>query len=336
MPLFLKLVGDVAAHDPDMARLALVGLRKLQSLTPPAPMPERSILARMGNATVRDYGGAGRPAVFVPPLINSAAVLDIIAERSLLGWLAGQGVRPLLVDWGAVTADMAGLDVSGYVSDRLVPLLSELGEPVNLVGYCLGGTMAMAAAQLMPVRSLTLIAAPWRFGGYPAKERAAMAELWRAMEPMARAMGLLPMEALQSLFWTLDPEGTVNKYVRLAELDPASDEAALFIAMEAWANGGEPLPFAAARELFEDLIAADRPGTGTWTVGGDRIDPSALVCPVLEIVSTIDRITPQATSADIGQRLELDRGHVGMITGGQAKQQLWEPLRDWLSQSHKD
>ena len=336
MPLFLKLVGDVAAHDPDLAKLALVGLRKLQSMTPPAPMPARSTLAQLGNATLRDYGGGGRPAVFVPSLINTPAVLDISAERSLLGWLAGQGVRPLLVDWGAVTADMAGLGIGDYVSDILVPMLSELGEPVDLVGYCLGGTMAMAAAQLMPVRSLTLIAAPWRFGGYPAKDRAAMAELWNAMQPMARAMGLLPMEALQTLFWTLDPQGTVNKYVCLAELDPQSDEAALFLAMEAWANGGEPLPFAAARELFEDLIASDLPGTGTWSVGGEQIDPLKLACPVMEIVSTIDRITPHATSAGIGKRLELDRGHVGMITGGQAKQHLWEPLRDWLSQSHKD
>ena len=44
--------------------------------------------------------GHGVPALFVPSLVNRAYVLDLAPGHSMLRWLAGQGVRPLLLDWG--------------------------------------------------------------------------------------------------------------------------------------------------------------------------------------------------------------------------------------------
>jgi len=59
------------------------------------------VIARAGRAVVRDYGGSGPATLFVPSLINPPDVLDIDPERSLLRWLATQGLRPLLLDWGS-------------------------------------------------------------------------------------------------------------------------------------------------------------------------------------------------------------------------------------------
>ena len=58
------------------------------------------VVAAAGRAGLRDYGGSGPPVVFVPSLINPPHVLDLAEANSLLRWLAAQGVRPLLVDWG--------------------------------------------------------------------------------------------------------------------------------------------------------------------------------------------------------------------------------------------
>ena len=293
-------------------------------------MPE---IARAGRATLRDYGGRGPPIVFVPSLINSARILDLDAERSLLRWLAQQGMRPLLVDWGSPSPTESACGIAGHVEQLLLPLLEVLDEPPILAGYCLGGTMALAAAAVRRPRALALIATPWRFAGFGDETRAALAALWRQSRGPAETLGLLPMEVFQSAFWQLDPRRTLVKFERFGMRADDPDAVRTFIPVEDWANDGPPLTFAAARELMEDMFAADRPGTGTWCVGGRTIDPAAIDVPVLEIVSTTDRIVPAAAAAGIGEQLPLALGHVGMIVGGRARDAVWAPLAAWLSRT---
>lgn len=291
------------------------------------------VIARAGRASVRDFGRDGPAVLFVPSLINPPDVLDLDAERSLLRWLATQGLRPLLVDWGAPTADEHDLSMAGHIETMLLPLIDAVGVPVALAGYCLGGTMALAAAALRPVTALALLATPWRFAAYPDKTRAALDELWQAGEPATETLGLLPMEILQAAFWRLDPKRTIAKYEAHGSRAPDDPAARSFVRLEDWANDGPPLTRGAARELFIDLFTHDLPGNGLWRVGGTLIDPAKLAMPVLEIASTTDHIVPAATTPGIGKRIDLSLGHVGMIVGGRAKSSLWEPLARWLSQA---
>ena len=287
-------------------------------------------IAQAMGASLRDYGGAGAPVLFVPSLINPPTVLDL-GERSLLRWLAGQGHRVLLLDWGWPDAARSGLSVAGHVEQILLPLMLKLGERVHLVGYCLGGTMAAAAAQLGDARTLTLLAAPWHFSAFPDESRSALAGLWAGNRAAAQALGVLPMEVLQSSFWSLDPARTVTKFEEFVGME--SGQAAAFVALEDWANDGPPLAFSAARELFEDFFARDLPGQGAWRVGGEPIDPAALACPILNIVSTTDRIVPHESALAAGERIDLSLGHVGMVVGSRAQAALWEPLAAWLSRN---
>lgn len=110
-------------------------------------------------------------------------------------------------------------------------------------------------------------------------------------------------------------------------------KARMFVALEDWANDGPPLPFAAARELFEDFFSADIPGGGSWRVCGETIDPARLGMPVLNIVSSSDRIVPAASASPAGERVELSQGHVGMVVGRHAREALWNPLSAWLSRT---
>ncbi len=318
---------QTAAQPERMAR-ALEGLRKYQQAGRPARSAPMPALASRGGASLRDYGGSGAPALFVPSLINPPTILDLSPERSLLRWLAERGHRVLLLDWGWPDEDRKGLSVAGHVEHILLPLLGEVGEPVALVGYCLGGTMAAAAAQLGGARALATIAAPWHFSGFQGDARQDLARLWASWRPSAEALGLLPMEALQSAFWSLDPARTVAKFEAFAGLD--GSEAETFVTLEDWANDGPPLSVASARELFEGLFAADLPGRGGWRIAGTAIDPSSLDMPVLNIVSTSDRIVPHASAMTAGMRLDLAQGHVGMVVGSRARDVLWEPLDAWL------
>lgn len=318
------------AAEPARMKTALAGLKRYQEAErapPPAPMPA---IAEQAGAALRDYGGEGPPVVFMPSLINPPNVLDM-GERSLLRWLARQGRRVLLLDWGWPDQERQALDVAGHVERIALPLMRALGEPVDLVGYCLGGTMAMAAAQLGPARSVATIAAPWHFNGFPEESRQMLSALWAGAQATVDAHGVLPMEALQSAFWSLDPARTVAKFEEFAALEGAP--AQTFVMLEDWANDGPPVAGAAAREMFEGFFRDDLPGNGRWRVDGATIDPARLTIPLLNIVSTTDRIVPHATAAGPGERLDLGLGHVGMVVGSKGREKLWEPLAAWLSRA---
>jgi len=329
LPLFLAMLRRETEGAPERFERALAGLRRYQEAPRAAPAEPPATVAEILGATVRDYGGSGPPVLFVPSLINPPSILDL-PERSLLRWLAAEGgVRPLLLDWGREVEARSALSVAGHVDTLLLPLIRALGEKPALVGYCLGGTMALAAAGPGGAPAVAAIAAPWRFSGFPGEARATLASLWQGAAATSRALGCLPMEILQSAFWSLDPARTVAKFEAYAGTAEGSAEARAFVTLEDWANDGPPLPHAAARELFEDMFGADVTGRGEWRLA----DPGALPCPFLDIVSTSDRIVPAASATGAGERLDLAQGHVGMVVGGRAREALWEPLAAWLSRN---
>ena len=262
----------------------------------------------------------------MPSLINPPNILDLDPEVSLAGALGGMGRRTLLLDWGKAS-ERASLSVAGHVEQLLIPLLATLDQPATLVGYCLGGTMAIAAANLVPCGGVVTLASPWNFSAYPEDARAALLDTWRHAEAPARQLGALPMEVLQAAFWSLDPLRTVRKFADFGALELGSPQARRFVVLEDWANEGEPLPYAAAEELISGLFARDLPGRGEWTVGGkpltDRID-----VPLLNIVAAHDRIAP-AETAPGGNAVRIESGHVGMIVGS-ARRDLHRELARFL------
>jgi polyhydroxyalkanoate synthase len=321
----------MTAANPQQMRRALAGLRAYQEAPREPSLLPMPVLAQREGAMLRDYGGEGPSVLFVPSLINPPTVLDLDGERSLLRWLAARGHRVLLLDWGQPGEGRRSFSIADHIDAILVPLIAGLDSPPALVGYCLGGTMAVAAAALAPVRSVATIAAPWRFAGFPEASRDLLVALWRQASGSVAALGVLPMEVLQSAFWGLDPERTVGKFEAFAKMEAGSREAAAFVSLEDWANDGPPLGEAAARELFEDFLLADLPGSGKWRIGDRRIMPESLTAPLFNIVSMNDRIVPIETAIASGERLALGQGHVGMIVGSHAREALWEPLDAWLS-----
>ena len=243
--------------------------------------------------------------------------------------MASAGNHVLLLDWGPAN-ERRGQSVAGHVEDFLVPLITRIGEPVALLGYCLGGTMAVAAAALTPVRRLATIAAPWHFSAYSDSARASLTSLFRESHGSATSLGALPMEVLQQAFWSLDPFALVSKFAAFGALDRGSADARRFVALEEWANTGEPVPLPAGRELVEDLFGANVTGRGEWLVARKRIECAATV-PSLHLTASADRIAPAAAAPD-GERINASSGHVGLIIGRAARTSLHPMLGRWLGQ----
>lgn len=332
MPLFLDMLREETAASPERRDAALAGLKAYQEALRGRKRRLAPVRFRRQRARLRDYGGDGRPVIFVPSLINPPFILDLAPQNSLLRWCSEQQLHPYLLDWCTPLPADRELDATAHVERILMPLIARFDEPPLLVGYCLGGTLALGAAAAGRVAGVALIAAPWHFAGF-GHGRAAIADLWSAAKPSCEAMGLVPMEVLQTGFWRLDPGRTVSKYEAFGRMEPGSPGYQGFVALEDWANAGAPLPYAAGRQLFEEFVGQDVTGTGGWRVAGQVVDPQTLPCPAIEFVSLSDRIVPKESAAGLADRHDLGAGHVGMIVGGRAKVQLWEPLAQWLKRA---
>lgn len=325
LPLFLATITHICGDD--RARLAkiLAGLARYQSAPPPPMQPAAPEIARIGHVSLRARTATGTPLLVVPSLINPPDVLDLAPGNSLIGHLAAAGFRPLMVDWGD-TPEPLGLPA--LVSERLVPLIAGLGAPLPAIGYCLGGTMLMAAARAGGISRAALLATPWQFGSYPPETRGGIARWWQQAQAIAAPLGVVPMDLLQPAFWSIDPEALAAKFERLADA-PEADLAG-FARLEDWANGGTPLGLPAAADLA-DLFETG--ATGLCAGGGAGGGAGAPAIPLLDVVALADRIVPPPaafTGPGDPARLEIASGHVGMIVGRNAPALLHAPLAAWL------
>ena len=280
------------------------------------------------------YGTSAKgkvPVLFVPSLINPPHVLDLSESGSLLRHFAARGHDVWMIDWGTPTAADAALDLAGHVAQRPTPLIQAIGRPPLLVGYCLGGTLAIGAASVNAVEGVVAMAAPWDFDGFPDDARATVSSLWSEAHMTCQKIGYVPMEVLQSGFWAMDPSRTIRKYAAFADMASGSDEERAFVLLEDWANAGPPLTFATGADLFDRLYETNDTGRGQWTIEGVAVRPEALSCPSLAIASLTDRIVPEASTPMLRERRTLGLGHVGMIVGRQARALLWDPLEEWIT-----
>ena len=312
--------------------------------TPPAVWSE-------GNTRLLDYGATHRAArargtravLVVPSLINRWEVLDLTAEKSLLRAMAARGLRPYLVDWGTPDEDERRFDTTAYVArlERALGFVARRARRAPAVlGYCMGGTLAVALAARRPrrVAGLVLLAAPWDFHA----DRTGHAFLVSAgplLAELADRVGELPVDVLQTLFWSLDPWLAVKKFGRFLSMDQQGDSARDFVLLEDWLNDGAPLAGPTARDCLIGWYGDNLPGTNKWVVGGRRVVPPRINVPALVMIPSGDRIVPPLSAAALAEpkrgfrnvtRLDLPLGHIGMVVSGRARELCWTPLIDWL------
>jgi polyhydroxyalkanoate synthase subunit PhaC len=338
----LSLPKEIAGPTPDAPLLKGIAAYRRhpwqrELLDPPTIWAE-------GSTRLLDYGPPdGMPLFVVPSLVNRAYVLDLMPGHSMLRYLADQGVRPLLLDWGFPGEIERGFSLTDYIAGRLERALEFAvsvigGARIALCGYCMGGSMVVAVAERRPdlVARLVLLAAPWDFWAAGAQQAKDVAALLPALEPALSFGGTLPVDALQILFSMLDPGSVAAKYRDFGRQDQASPRARMFVAMEDWLNDGIPLVAPVARETLGFWYGANTPADGTWRVLGLAVHPENLRLPCFIAAPGRDRIVPpesaRALAAAIpGAELHLPQaGHIGMVAGSTAKAALWERLVSWL------
>ena len=300
-----------------------------------------------GDSRLLDYGSAApaddRPVVvFVPSLVNRAHVLDLLEGHSMLRFLAEAGVRSLLLDWGWPGEVEQRFSLTDYVAGRLERAIASLGRKIILAGYCMGGLMAVAAAQRRPdlIHKLVLLATPWDFHAADQAAARRIASLLPSLEPGMAASGTLSVDALQVLFSMAEPGAVAAKYRSFGKQDQATTRSTMFVAIEDWLNDGIPLAAPVARETLAGWYGANTPVRGEWRIAGEAIRPEGLRLPAFVALPSRDRIVPPESALALAGLIPgavqhvPAAGHVGMVAGSKAKTGLWKPLAAWLKSAH--
>ncbi|EQD41214.1 Poly-beta-hydroxybutyrate polymerase, partial [mine drainage metagenome] len=133
--------------------------------------------------------------------------------------LSRKDIRPILVDWGDMSAQERTFNLTDYIEKDLKPILELLSpRPIYLVGYCMGGLMATALAQItQKIKGLVLLATPWNFH---TDNTWMVPYLHASSDMLEQAIDLaneLPGEVIQLLFNSLNPMSFVKKFRSLGQ-----------------------------------------------------------------------------------------------------------------------
>lgn len=351
-----RVAADLASANPEALRAAVAreilrraaafasGIERYRGHAYRRADPDWPVAWREGTTRLLDCapGSHAPPVLVVPSLINRGYVLDLMPERSFVRALAAAGYRPMLIDWDRPGAEERGWGLDAYIAGRLARCLAHVaamrGGPVTLLGYCMGGLLVAPLAQLAraQVKALVLLATPWDFHAERADLSRALAAQMRGWLPALDRGGELPVDLLQALFAGLDPLLVVRKFIGFAALDPASEKARDFVALEDWLNDGVPLCVGVARDCMIGWYGDNVTMAGAWRIGGQAVVPARIDIPALVVVPAQDRIVPPRSALALGRQLpratllEPPLGHIGMVSSPRAPATLWPRIFDWL------
>lgn len=331
-------------HDAFLAGIEAYRRHPYHRRMPPVP-----VLWRQGTSSLLDFrtpkGMDGHPVLVVPSLINRSYILDLTPRRSLVRYLAEKGLAPFMLDWDAPGELEAGFTLTDYIAGRLEAALDQViaatGRKPAVLGYCMGGLLALALAQRRPesIAALVAMATPFDFAAEREANAAMMSTLSGPMGDLIEACGSMPVDMLQSMFASLDPGLAAKKFISFSQMPQRSARARDFVALEDWANDGVALAGAVARECLFGWYGRNEPARGEWRIQGRPVLPEEVGVPTLLMIPHRDRIVPPASARPLADRLPKARvmtlagGHVGMLTGPRAKTEVYGPLMRWLQRS---
>jgi len=318
-------------------------------------MTAHSVVARHGKLAVRAYRASPRrfavPVVLIPALINRASILDLYDGGSLAQYLARAGFDVYLIDWGVPGDEDRELGLEDLLMDRLSPALERIrddanSDPVTLLGYCMGGTLAVvyaALVRLKPPNNLIALAAPVDFAhGGKLAEWCSPAVL--DLEQVVETFGNVPAVMIEAAFTLLRPTAKVRAALRFFE--NARDRRAhqAYAALAEWSDDWIPFPGRAARDWITSFYRENRLICGGLRIAGEKIDLRRITAPVLAIAAERDEISPPASIGPLIERtssedrtfLVLPGGHIGLVAGRSARDVLWPAIEEWLIPRSKE
>jgi polyhydroxyalkanoate synthase len=345
-PLSPTQIGDAAANVYDTVFGG--GLADLR------PTP-RQIIAEAPQRTVYRYlpaeerPGRGLPTLLVPPLAAPAECFDLRRGCSLAAHLLAEGHPTYLLEYGSISFGDRTLGIEHWI-DEVIPsaignVADDAGGPVQLVGWCLGGimsTLVVAAHADLPVRSISLVAAPFDFREVP---------LMRPLVPLAQlgdgtlgtaiytTLGGAPAPLVRRVFQLTSWDKWLTKPAAVAANLHDRDALAQMGAVDHFMANMVGYPGRSMAQLYHHFFRNNDLADGHLRLCGREIRLADVAQPVLVLAGEDDVLAPVAAAhaaaglltGAVEVRLRTaPGGHLGVLTGRSAASTSWIELDRFL------
>ena len=281
-----------------MHRMAAAALGGDERSTPP-PAWTSANRVRLGLPTMmlRDFSmGEGGPATLVcaPFALHHASIADFAPGHSVVEALRAHGPGNVLVtEWRSATPDMRFFCIDTYLADLNIAV-DELAPPVNLVGLCQGGWLALMYAARFPakVRRLVLVGAPVDIAAGQSRLTQLAANMPIAMVHEllrlgdGRVLGSMALELWRAQAMSDDAVcRTLQAEIGMSEAGQA--RLARFRDWDAWTVD---LPGTYYLEVVERLYKENRLANGDFVALGKRLDLKAVTVPIFLLAAQDDDV----------------------------------------------
>lgn len=277
-----------------------------------------------------------RPMLFIPPCINKYYILDLQPDNSVLRYTVEQGHRTFVVSWRNPDRDLVRKTWDDYIEQgplEAIRVVQEItaAKQLNLLGFCVGGTILSTALAVLaargarlgkaeapeyrPAASLTLLTTLLDFSDtgvldlFVDETSVQMREL--TLGPQApQGPGLLKGKELATTFSFLRPNDLVWNYVvgnyLKGEMPPPFD-------LLYWNGDSTNLPGPMyCWYLRHTYLQNELKIPGRLKVCGEKIDLGAIKAPVYIYASREDHIVPWTSAY---QSTALLKGKTRFVLG---------------------
>ncbi len=290
------------------------------------------------------------PILLVPPLAAPASCFDLRRGCSLAEHLLASGRRPYVVDYGPIAFGDRNLGIEHWV-DEVIPRAIEAvaadagGGDVQLVGWCLGGIMALlvTAGNALPIRSVAVVASPFDVAQVP------MVAPLRPLANLAgggvgtlayKLLGGAPAPLVKRMYRLAGFDKYVMKPLTIATNLDDRDFLAQIEAVDSFTSNMLAYPGRTFGQIYHRMMRRNDLADGRIALGGRTIDLADVRVPVLSIAGEGDGIAPRNAVHHVGELLSnapearlasAPGGHLGVLTGRAARRTTWRLLDDFLA-----
>lgn len=298
---------------------------------------------------LRDFSSAdeGVATLLCAPLsLHGAMLADLAAGHSVVQALARQGCGRLFVtDWRSATPDMRLLTIDSYLAEINVAV-DEIGPPVDLVGLCQGGVMALIYAARFPakVRRLVLAGSPIDVAAAPSALSLSARNLPSGVFDEITRLGdgrVLGSRLIKLWSPALSSEETLEALQ--VDTHDGTDCAALCQRFRTWFDWTLDLPGPYYLQTVQWLFKENRLAEGQLHALGSVIDLAAVRHPLFLLAARDDDVVAPGqlmaarrrvgTSAAGIESMLLPGGHLALFLGARSLAEGWSAVGRWLAQS---
>jgi poly(3-hydroxyalkanoate) synthetase len=282
--------------------------------------------------------------ICAPFALHAATIADFAPGHSLVAALRDAGRSRLFVtDWRSAETDMRFLAIDNYLADLNVAI-DALGAPVDLIGLCQGGWLALVYAARFPgkVRRLVLAGAPVDIeAGESTLSAVAREAPLAAFEEIVRGgEGCVPGQQVLHL-WA--PALATDAPACVLQIPPqlgAMRRAALEERFRQWYDCTVDLPGTYYLQVATWLFKENRIAAGRFVALGRVVDLAEVKIPVFLVVARDDEIVSSAqllaTARLIGTPPQAVATvvdpctHLSLFMGAETLDRAWGRVARWL------